>query len=58
MSSRLINIEEGMKEIDFHCSWPFQDGLSFLNFGMPGITGWITFRGSKQANLPPLDRLS
>jgi hypothetical protein len=32
--------------------------LSFRNFGMPGIIGWATFRGSKHATLLLLDHLN
>ena len=29
--------------------------FSFRNFGMPGVTGWVTFRGSRHTNSLPLD---
>jgi hypothetical protein len=33
--------------------WP-----SFRNFGMPDVTGWITFRGNQHTDLLPLDHLN
>ena len=41
---------EDMEKLVSIALGPFRMAL-FPNFGMPGVTGWVTFRGSKHTRL-------
>jgi len=45
------------EKIAIHLPLALSGWLSLRNFGMPGVTGWVTFRGNKHTTLAQLDHM-